>query len=165
MKLELKLTDRFEYESADWPCNDKTVDASDRRAWRLQHLDELNSVQDEVLARMEELKYLPRDQYSVLLGLLESVVNAFKHGNKMQPEKSVIIDAAISADHAWFRIQDEGDGFDVEAVPDPTLPENVQKAHGRGIFMMRAFLDRVTYYGSGNIVTICKYRSRDEEAA
>jgi len=108
---------------------------------------------------MENLGYLPRDQYAVQLGLQEAVFNAFEHGNAMCPTKRVQVTATFCQEQAWIRVEDEGAGFVVENVPNPTLPENLLRIDGRGIYMMKAFLDSVDYQPPGNVVTFSKKRS------
>ena len=65
----------------------------------------------------------------------------------------------LTSDEARFVIEDGGRGFDVGAVPDPTLPENLGRPSGRGIFLMKTFLDDVQYNETGNRVTLLKRRS------
>jgi serine/threonine-protein kinase RsbW len=77
----------------------------------------------------------------------ESVINAIKHGNKLDREKQVVVEFAFvpveSPSSLVITVLDEGQGFDSEAVADPLAPENVLKASGRGIFFMRNFMDDV----------------------
>jgi serine/threonine-protein kinase RsbW len=75
----------------------------------------------------------------------ESVVNAIKHGNKMDETKRVALEFVIHPRGLEVRVQDEGPGFDPAAVPDPVAEENLLKAYGRGIFFMRSFMDEVSY--------------------
>ncbi|QDU46475.1 anti-sigma F factor [Symmachiella dynata] len=130
-----------------------------RLSWELSDPNQLAGVQDVVASAMEKLNYYPRDQYAVQMGLQETVFNAFEHGNSMCPTKKVYVTATICDNKCWFQIEDEGAGFDVENVPDPTLPENLTRLDGRGIYMMKAFLDSVEYQSPGNVVTISKQRT------
>ena len=66
--------------------------------------------------------------------------------------------ANLTPGEARFVIADEGRGFDVGAVPDPTAPENLARPSGRGIFLMKTFLDDVRYNEAGNEVTLLKRR-------
>jgi anti-sigma regulatory factor (Ser/Thr protein kinase) len=57
-----------------------------------------------------------------------------------------------------FVVQDEGPGFDPSTLPDPTLPSNVGQTNGRGLFLIRTFMDEVTFNETGNVVTMIKHR-------
>lgn len=88
----------------------------------------------------------------------EAVTNAIKHGNKFQEDKKVFIDTDINTDRIKIVVADEGEGFDVSAVPDPTDPMNFLKPSGRGILFMNIGMDEVRYNEKGNVLTLIKYR-------
>jgi serine/threonine-protein kinase RsbW len=77
----------------------------------------------------------------------ESVINAIKHGNQNDATKHVFVEfesrAAQSAPELHIRVRDQGKGFDPETVADPLAPENLLKSSGRGIFLIRSFMDDV----------------------
>ena len=73
-------------------------------------------------------------------------------------DRRIRVRVELTADEARFVIEDDGRGFDVGAVPDPTLPENLGRPSGRGIFLMKTFLDDVGYNDAGNRVTLSKRR-------
>ena len=73
-------------------------------------------------------------------------------------DRRIRLQASLTTDAARFVITDEGRGFDVGDVPDPTLPENLEQPSGRGIFLMKTFLDDVQYNETGNQVTLLKRR-------
>jgi serine/threonine-protein kinase RsbW len=75
----------------------------------------------------------------------ESVVNAMKHGNKMDEAKRVEVSFGLRPKELEVQIHDHGAGFDPDSVPNPLAPENLLKAYGRGIFFMRQFMDEVSY--------------------
>ena len=81
----------------------------------------------------------------VSVAVRESVVNAIKHGNKNDPGKRVIVEfspvPAAASDELVIRIEDQGEGFVPEEVADPLAPENILKSSGRGIFLIRNFMD------------------------
>jgi len=79
------------------------------------------------------------------VAIRESVVNAMKHGNKLDESKRVIVEFVMHAGALEIRVQDQGAGFDPAAVPDPVAEENLLKAYGRGIFFMKSFMDDVAY--------------------
>ena len=73
-------------------------------------------------------------------------------------DRRILVQASLTSDAARFVVTDEGRGFDVGDVPDPTLPENLEQPSGRGIFLMKTFLDDVRYNETGNQVTLLKRR-------
>ncbi|NOT48828.1 MAG: ATP-binding protein [Acidobacteria bacterium] len=79
------------------------------------------------------------------LAVRESVANAVKHGNKFDPEKEVEITFERSPKGVEISVRDFGPGFAPEDIPDPTNPENLLKANGRGILFMRSFMDEVEW--------------------
>lgn len=89
----------------------------------------------------------------------EAVTNAIKHGNKFQEDKQVTIDVSMNTDRIKIVVVDEGDGFDVSSVPDPTDPVNFLRPSGRGILFMNIGMDEVRYNKKGNILTLIKYRA------
>ncbi|PID56012.1 hypothetical protein CSB45_12985 [candidate division KSB3 bacterium] len=97
----------------------------------------------------------------------EAVTNAIKHGNKFQKDKKVFIEININNDRIKIVVADEGEGFDVSKVPDPTDPMNFLKPSGRGILFMSIGMDEVRYNEKGTVLTLIKYKesSDDEDAA
>ena len=77
----------------------------------------------------------------------ESVVNAIKHGNQGDESKRVVVEFTTvpsrDPEELEIRVEDEGEGFDPEEVADPLAPENILKSSGRGIFLIRSFMDEV----------------------
>lgn len=88
--------------------------------------------------------------FAVRLCLEEALVNAFRHGNRLEPGLVVKFQASIAADECVFEVQDEGEGFDPGGVPDPTADENLEIPSGRGIMLMRAYMSEVKYLEPGN---------------
>ena len=81
----------------------------------------------------------------VSVAIRESVINAIKHGNRNDASKHVFVDLETPQGLAevTIRVRDEGEGFDPEEVADPLAPENLLKSSGRGIFLIRNFMDHV----------------------
>ena len=101
------------------------------------------------------------ERSNLFIALDEAFVNAVKHGNKSDPKKLLRITAELSPKEACFTVEDEGEGFDVGEIPDPTNPENLLKVCGRGILFMRSFMDEVGWeqaVGGGMIVKMLKKR-------
>ena len=91
---------------------------------------------------------------NVLIAMTEGVNNAIVHGNKLDETKSVSVSCAIDEKTLVFRITDEGPGFDYDNLPDPTAPENIEKPHGRGVFLMRHLADECAFEDEGRIVEL-----------
>lgn len=121
------------------------------------------AVQERIVGMMEEHGFAPRDVFGVRLALEEALVNAIKHGNKMDPTKNVRVRWRLDNEYIRVSVEDEGPGFDVSQVPDPTDDENIDKPGGRGIMLMRAFMSVVEYNETGNRLTIEKRKDTEEE--
>ena len=91
-------------------------------------------------------------RFAIRLALEEALSNAFKHGNKNDPAKVVRMQYSIEGDTIEIQIEDEGEGFDPTAVPDPTQQENLEIPAGRGIVLMRSFMSEVSFDPPGNRV-------------
>ncbi|MCA9732365.1 MAG: ATP-binding protein [Deferribacteres bacterium] len=96
-------------------------------------------------------------EINVKVAFVEALTNAVEHGNRLNPEKEVIVRAEFDNKYAKIHIFDEGEGFDFKSLPDPTQKENLFRARGRGVFMMRQFMDDVIFHEPGNHVTLIKY--------
>jgi serine/threonine-protein kinase RsbW len=88
------------------------------------------------------------------VGLTEALSNAMMYGNGHDPTKRVRVEVSLAQGEIKARITDQGSGFDPSSVPDPTSPENLLKAGGRGLFLMRQLLDEVSFNDRGNEVTL-----------
>lgn len=121
---------------------------------------EAKRILESILARLEGENWFPHDIFGVHLALEEALVNAVKHGNRMDEAKSVHVECKLSPERLYVRIRDEGPGFKMEEVPDCTEDENLEKASGRGIMLMRNFMSFVEYNDIGNMVTMEKSRKK-----
>ncbi|MBS4036397.1 MAG: ATP-binding protein [Ignavibacterium sp.] len=81
----------------------------------------------------------------LLLSITEATTNAIVHGNKGNPQKNVFIDVNASDSILTIVVRDEGVGFDPSEVPDPTHPDNLLKDSGRGLYLMRVYMDELNY--------------------
>ena len=94
---------------------------------------------------------------NIMIAVTESVNNAIKHGNKNDKGKNVNLQLVIEESTIRFTINDQGDGFDFENLPDPTAPENLEKSGGRGIFLMKHLADEVHFEKNGSCVKLAFY--------
>lgn len=93
---------------------------------------------------LKHLSFTQEDGERLWLAIQEGIANAMRHGNKLQKDKSVKVTFTPRIDRFEIRIEDRGPGVDLEALPDPNLPENLLKPGGRGVFFMRQVMDEVT---------------------
>lgn len=109
----------------------------------------MNSVLEYLLDRVDKLGLVQVEQSNLFVALDEAFVNAVKHGNRNDPGKLLRVTAELSAREAIFTIEDEGDGFDVHEIPDPTDPANLFKSSGRGVLLIYNIMDEVEYTRGG----------------
>ncbi|HPF37214.1 MAG TPA: ATP-binding protein [Phycisphaerae bacterium] len=111
-----------------------------------------------ILDEIREQGYGENSAFAIKLALEEAVTNAFRHGNAANPDKRIIVRYEVTEAYVQIEVEDEGCGFNPESVPDPTLPENIDRPHGRGIMLMRAYLDVVEYHKGGCAVRMVMNR-------
>ncbi len=124
-----------------------------------------HEVQERIIGHLQTRNYHERDVFGVRLALEEALVNAIKHGNGMDPAKQVRIYCRVDSIKIRIEIEDQGPGFQIEDVPDPTADENLERPCGRGIMLMRAFMRRIEYNATGNCVILEKGRTIEEAEA
>ena len=86
--------------------------------------------------------------------LNEIAINAIMHGNKMDANKKVIINAEVDSKRVIWTITDEGEGFDYDHLPDPTAEENLEALTGRGVFIVKQLADQCVFNSTGNEVEL-----------
>jgi len=92
---------------------------------------------------------------NVRVALSEAISNAILRGNGQGRNKHVRVRAVVSDESVVFDVVDEGPGFDLSSVPDPTLPDNIQREDGRGLFLMQQLMDGVErFQADGNVVRL-----------
>ncbi|MEK7723785.1 MAG: ATP-binding protein [Acidobacteriota bacterium] len=123
----------------------------------------MHAVLDYLMKRVEKLGVINPEQSNLFIALDEAFVNAVKHGNKFDSNKIVKICAEVSAKEARFTVEDEGDGFDVNAIPDPLDPANLFKTSGRGVLFIYNIMDEVKYNERGNRLTMVKKSDNTEK--
>jgi len=114
----------------------------------------------DILRRLHESEWEEDDIFGVHLSLEEAIVNAIKHGNRLDAEKQVRIDCELSPRGLCVQIADQGPGFNPQSIPDCTCEENLDNPSGRGIMLMKTFMSSVEFNDTGNQVTMRKERTR-----
>lgn len=102
----------------------------------------------------DELKVNEDNYGNILIALTEAVNNAIMHGNKQDSTKSIHLKCENQEKNLLFIVEDEGDGFDFDNLPDPTDPVNIEKPNGRGVFLMRNLADEVNFSNNGKRVEL-----------
>jgi serine/threonine-protein kinase RsbW len=110
----------------------------------------LEAAQSEVAAALAGLGYEEGAMFAIRLALEEGIVNAFRHGNRSDPEKVVFFRSEIDEREARFEIEDQGPGFDPRTIPDPTDDDNIEIPSGRGVMLIKAYMSEVEYLKPGN---------------
>ena len=113
---------------------------------------EVQRLQSSICEELAATGYDDSASFAVRLSLEEALANGFRHGNQSNPEKSVTVSYRISPEEVIISVQDEGSGFDPDAVPDPTDEANLEIPSGRGIMLIRAYMTDVTIVPPGNRV-------------
>jgi serine/threonine-protein kinase RsbW len=94
---------------------------------------------------------------NIMVSVTEAVNNAIRHGCSMDASKNIVLSLSLQENVLTFRIQDAGTGFNYDAIPDPTAPENIEKPSGRGIFLMKHLADEVNFLNNGSVVELSFY--------
>ncbi len=128
-------------------------------------LSQQREIQKRILDAVEAAGYTSDNLFAVKISLEEALINAIKHGNKLDPKKKVHIEASVTPKETEIIIEDEGPGFRRKNVPDPTAEENLLKCSGRGILLMETYMDRVEYSKSGRRVRMIKRNARPAKRA
>lgn len=122
--------------------------------------EELEPEIERILEILKEMPCARENMHEITLALREVLTNAVIHGNREDPSKKVQICGACEGQERFLLVvTDEGEGFDPEAIPDPTVAENVFSTHGRGVFLINRLMDRVEFRQGGRQVLLYKRRS------
>lgn len=122
----------------------------------------LSDVRDHIVervlayAKQESLLGIDRLIFGIKLSLQEALINANRHGNKSDPNKHVVIEWSLEDRMLVVEIEDQGKGFDWKHIPVSTSEEGREKPSGRGVLLMRGYMDKVEYNTEGNRVRLVK---------
>lgn len=123
-------------------------------------LDSADEAEHLVLAVAGEIGFQEEDLHKIGMAVRESIVNAVVHGNRYNRRKKVHLSVRNGKDHLTVLVGDEGEGFDPTSLPDPLAEHNLLQQSGRGIFLIRAFVDEFQVRRlspSGTEVRLVKY--------
>src|SRR5271154_1633456 len=105
------------------------------------HVESVNLAEEMCLRVAETAGFGEDDCYRIGMSVREGVINAFHYGNQERPDKKIHLAVDLTGDKMIIHVLDEGSGFRLADVPDPLAEENLLSTSGRGIFLMRAFMD------------------------
>ncbi len=131
-------------------------------------LDSVDKAEEEVLRFAEANGFGEEDLQKIGMAVRESMVNAVLHGNQYDPEKKAGLKVELQNGGVAVTITDQGAGFELDGVPDPLAQENLLRHSGRGIFLIRAFMDELQVRRlapRGTEVRMVKYRSEETDSA
>lgn len=111
-------------------------------------LETVNSAEATASQMAAEAGFDDDDVMKIAMAVREAAVNAVLHGNAYDPGKKVGIEFEKTSNDLVITIRDQGKGIDLNAIPDPLAPENLLKTSGRGIFLIRSFMDEVEIHPS-----------------
>lgn len=134
-----------------------TIPSADAQATRV--------LQEIVEAVREHGSYRREAVFAVRLALDEALVNAVRHGNRNNPDKTIQVDFTIDDERLVIEVEDQGPGFAPSDLPDPTAPENLSRPNGRGVMLMRAYMTEVAFNERGNRVILTKRQDCDRPNA
>ena len=119
-------------------------------------LDALDEFIPRLLMKFKAASLDDEDIFTLQLCLEEALVNAIKHGNKMNADLSVAVTIQLDTHEVVMTIKDKGEGFDHASLPNPTQKDNLSKLSGRGVFLIKSLMDRVEYFDQGSGIRMVK---------
>ena len=111
---------------------------------------------DRLMVLVRKCGCVSQGESDVEIALREALANAIIHGNHENPRKHVYVRCRCKPDEVSIAVKDEGRGFELNKIADPTAPENTGAAHGRGIYLMKVLMDEVRFEEGGAVVQMRK---------
>lgn len=113
----------------------------------------------DLLEQLQQCGWSEKDIFAIHMSFEEALMNAIKHGNCRDLDKLVEVALRTSHKQIYIKITDEGRGFDPDSLPDPTQDEYIERPCGRGVMLMRCYMDVVIFNDAGNSVEMFKKRT------
>ena len=124
-------------------------------------LDSVNQVEQKAEQFAQQAGFDEDTVPHIIMAVREAAVNAVLHGNAYDAQKTITVSFESGADALTVKVADQGPGMDPETIPDPLAPENILRGSGRGIFLIRAFMDEVHFrqLNPGTEITLIKHKA------
>jgi len=130
--------------------------AEEWRAAGVRDYDEMIAVIEAILTRLAPAGFSRKELFGVRLALEEAIVNAIRHGHQGDTSKVVQVRYRVDERSLLAEVEDQGRGFNPDSIADPLAEENLEKPNGRGLLLMRNYMDEVCYNARGNCVRLRK---------
>ncbi len=117
-------------------------------------------VVDPIMSAVADCGYCSQDEFALRLALEEAICNAYHHGNKEDPRKTIRVRWSVDEEVTVIRVADDGKGFDPDCLPDPRTDENREKPCGRGVMLIRAYMTELRFNEQCNEICMIKTRKR-----
>ena len=131
------------------------VQTSEMYTLQLPSKQESITLLENLIEEIADKHKISEDTFAnMMTSLNEAAINAIVHGNKLDPNKKVIVNAEIERRRIIWTVTDEGDGFDYNNLADPTAPENIENLTGRGVFIVKQLADQCIFNAAGNEVEL-----------
>jgi serine/threonine-protein kinase RsbW len=108
-------------------------------------------VQQAIMNEVQKHNFGTETVFAIRIALEEAIVNAIKHGNRLDPGKKVFVEAKVTPKRAEITIEDQGEGFVRNCVPDPTAEENLYKCSGRGVLLIESYMESEWSHGGRKV--------------
>jgi len=120
-----------------------------------------NDIQLRIMEDVEQNGFDSESIFAIRIALEEALVNAIRHGNRLDPRKKVHVEAEVTRGRAEIIVEDEGAGFDRGTVPDPTADENLGRPSGRGILLIESYMSDVSWERGGRRLRMVKHAENE----
>lgn len=135
------------------PLINKTLKTMNKLSLTIaSELTNLREVEHFIEKTIKEFELPEHIRGKITLSIREAVNNSILYGNKRDSQKLVKLTVVRNRKKVIFTIEDEGEGFDFKSIPDPTTPENLEKATGRGLYLMTHLTDELLFAKNGAMV-------------
>jgi len=131
------------------------VQTSELYTLQLPSKPESITLLEALIEKIADKHQVSEDTFANMMTCLNEIaINAIVHGNKLDENKKVIVNAEVDAKRVIWTVTDEGPGFDYDHLPDPTAVENLENLTGRGVFIVKQLADQCVFNSKGNEVEL-----------